>query len=163
MAKGERGFWSSLPGILTGLAGTLTAVAALLGLAYNQGLIGGGEGPNDNDRTAGSEVVRISVEPESLTLTKVPTRDAVETVTVTNEGTQAVSLSTEISGDSPASFEAGAGDCTRSMIPPGGRCDVDVTFDAGFGKYEATLVVSANGDEHVQQVDLSGNSGDIPG
>lgn len=163
MAKGERSFWSSLPGILTGLAGTLTAVAALLGLAFNQGLIGGSEGSDDDDRTEGAEVVRISVEPESLTLTKVPTRDAVETVTVTNEGTQAVSLSTEISGDSPASFEAGAGDCIRSRIPPGGRCDVDVTFDAGLGTYRATLVVSANGDQHVQQVDLRGNSGDIPG
>jgi hypothetical protein len=163
MAKGERPFWSSLPGILTGLAGTLTAVAALLGLAFNQGLIGGGEGSVDDDRTAGAEVVRISVEPEALELTKVPARAAVETVTVTNEGTQAVSLSTEISGDSPESFEAGDGDCTGSMIPPGGRCDVDVTFDAGLGTYRATLVVSANGDDHVQEVDLRGNSGDFLG
>jgi hypothetical protein len=42
MAKGDRAFWSSLPGVLTGLAGILTAGFGLVGLSVSQGWIGDG-------------------------------------------------------------------------------------------------------------------------
>jgi hypothetical protein len=37
---GERSFWTTLPGILTGLAAVVTAVATLLGVLYASGVIG---------------------------------------------------------------------------------------------------------------------------
>jgi hypothetical protein len=163
MAKGERAFWSSLPGVLTGLAGTLTAGVALLGLALSQGWIGDGGSGTADDSDAGAGVVRISVDPDPLELTELPSQEAMETVTVTNDGTEPVTVTTEITGNDEASFEADDGDCTRSAIPPGGRCDVDVTLEAGPGTYQATLVVSVNDDEQVQKVELRGRSGNILG
>ncbi len=159
MAKAERAFWSSLPGVLTGLAGTLTAAVALLGLALSQGWIGDEEASTDG----GAEVVRISVEPDVLELTRAPSQDGAGIVTVTNNGTEPVTVAAEISGGDEASFEADDGDCTRSAIPPGGTCDVEVILDADVGTYQAMLVVSANDDEQVQEVELSGRALGIPG
>jgi hypothetical protein len=163
MAKGERAFWSSLPGILTGLAGILTAAVALLGLALSQGWIGDGGGEAANDSANGGEVVRISVEPEPLEFTKVPGQEAVKTVTVTNEGTGPIMVTTEITGENEGSFSSDDKDCTRSEIAPEGTCTVAVTFDASASvrSYQASLVVSAEGDDDVQEVELSGRSGDL--
>ncbi len=158
VAAKERSFWSSLPGLFTGLAGVLTGVVALLGLALNQGWIGDGSAQEDAP-SGGEEVVRISVEPESLELSEVPTQSA-KSVTVTNEGTGPVTLSTEIEEDDadeddPPSFSADD-DC-GGELPPGRSCKVTVRLSAGTGRYSATLVVSADG-EQSQEVSLTGTA-----
>ena len=156
MAKGERGFWSSLPGVLTGLAGILTAGFGLVGLAVSQGWVG--DGPDGR-----GTVVRISVAPDTLALNALVGED-VGVVTVTNEGTQPVSVTAVIGGEDETSFEADDGDCTRSQIAPERSCDLEVTFDAPAGRYQATLVVSAGDDgEGAEEVALRGTSGDILG
>ena len=159
MAK-ERSFWSSIPGLLTGLAGVLTGVVGLLGLAANQGWLGEGKAEEGQGEGSGSEVVRISVEPDEVSLTKVPLRDAKETLTVSNDGTEPVTVSTSLEGEDAETFKVDDGDCTRSAIPSGGRCDMSVIFDAGPrpSPYRASLEVAANGDEQVQQVVLEGIS-----
>ncbi len=40
MAKQGKSFWTTIPGVLTGLAGLITAVGTLLGILYSQGVIG---------------------------------------------------------------------------------------------------------------------------
>ncbi len=158
MAKAERSFWSSLPGVLTGLAGTLTAAVALLGLALSQGWIGDEEASTDGDADSSVEEVGINVDPGALSLTKAPTQDGTGAVTVTNDGTKPVTVTAEISGGDEASFEADDSDCTRNAIPPGGKCEVEVVLNADVGTYRSVLVVSANGNEQVERVELSGRA-----
>lgn len=159
----ERSFWSSIPGVLTGLAGVLTGVVGLLGLALSQGWLGDGrteaQGGGSADET--NEVVVISVEPERLELTKAPVGEATETVVVTNEGNESITVSTEVTGADASAFNADA--CNNGEIAPGRTCEVEVTFDAGVGSYGAVLVVSANDGEDAQEVRLEGRSGDILG
>ena len=155
MAKGERAFWSSLPGILTGLAGILTATVALLGLALSQGWIGNGGG-DDSSVDAGGEVVRISVEPETLEFRGIPLPGEDEkAVEVVNDGTAPVTLEIEITGDDAGQFTSDGTDCTTSPLPPGRTCQVTVSLDES-GAASATLVISANGGELAREVELEG-------
>lgn len=155
MAAKQRSFWSSLPGLLTGLAGVLTGVVGLLGLAFSQGWIG--------DRTAeesgsggGEDVVRISVEPETLGLNQVQPGNS---VAVTNEGTGPITVSTEIEGQDAGRFSADDSDCGGELLP-GRSCSMMVSLDAELGdvSYRATLVVSANDGEQSEEVALEGRS-----
>ena len=146
MAKDERAFWSSLPGLLTGLAGILTATVALLGLALSQGWIGDG----------GGEAVRISVEPEKLEFRGIPLPGSGEKVVeVLNDGNAPVTLATEITGDDADQFSSDGSDCTTSLLPPGRTCEVTVSLDES-GEASATLVISANDGELAQEVELEG-------
>ncbi len=161
MAK-ERSFWSSIPGLLTGLAGALTGVVGLLGLALSQGWIGDGSAEEEEQGGGGGpEVVRISVEPEELSLTE-PGRTA-GTVTVMNEGNQPVSVTTEVTGEGAAAFTVASGDCTRSEIAEGRTCTLEVTLDATTGRHQARLVVAAGGGEDNREVALSGTSAGLLG
>ena len=156
MAQGERAFWSSLPGVLTGLAGILTAAVALLGLALSQGWIGDG-GDEDSSVDAGGEVVRISVEPEKLEFRGIPLPGSGEkAVEVLNDGTAPVTLTTEITGDDAGRFSSDGSDCTTSPLPPGRTCEVTVALDES-GAASATLVVSANDGDLAQEVELEGS------
>lgn len=150
--KTKRSFWSTIPGFLTGLAGVLTAVVTLLGLAVNQGWIGDGGGADGGAGSAG--VPRITVEPERLTFRKVSLQAVVETVTVLNDGTEPVSLESEITGDDAGTFSAEDAECAKAPLPPGRSCPVEVTFDAGTGQYSATLVITADGGDGAEEVPL---------
>lgn len=156
MAKGERAFWSSLPGILTGLAGILTATVALVGLALSQGWIGDGGGENSSV-DAGGDVVSISVEPDKLEFGTISLPGSGEkAVEVLNDGTAPVTLATEITGDDAEKFSSDGSDCTTSPLPPGRTCEVTVSLDESGGA-SATLVVSANDGELAQEVELEGS------
>jgi hypothetical protein len=143
----EKGsFWSSLPGVLTALAGLATAVVGLLSLAASQGWIGG-DGGGDADGTgtgAGGEApARIEVDLPSLQFRAVPGASKEQTVTVTNEGDVATQLADpEITGPGKGQFEVDDGDCPRPL--GGGRsCKVVVTYNGGLGdKASATLVIT---------------------
>ncbi|MGI9119496.1 MAG: hypothetical protein ACR2G7_05145 [Acidimicrobiales bacterium] len=154
--KTKRSFWSTIPGLLTGLAGVLTAVVTLLGLAVNQGWIGDGGGGDGGTASAGAP--RITVEPEGLTFRKVAVKAAAQTVTVLNDGAEPVTLESDITGDDAETFTADDAGCTKAPLPPGRTCAVEVTFDAGIGQYSATLVVTANGGDGAQEVPLEATS-----
>lgn len=157
MATKERSFWSGIPGLLTGLAGVLTAVVGLLGLALSQGWIGDGTAEENLAGDGGvTEVVRISVKPEDVSLTQ-PGRAAV-TVTVTNGGNQPVSVTTEVTGEGRDSFKIDNSECAGGPIAPGRTCPINVELDAGVGQHDARLVVSAEGGKDNAEVALSGTS-----
>ena len=157
MAKDERAFWSSLPGVLTGLAGILTATVALLGLALSQGWIGNGGG-DDASVDAVGEVVRISVELEKLEFGGLPLRGAGEkAVEVLNDGTAPVTLEIEITGDDASKFSSDGAECSTSPLPPGRTCEVTVSLEES-GASSARLVISANGGELAREVELEGRT-----
>jgi hypothetical protein len=155
MAAKQRSFWSSIPGLLTGLAGVLTGVVGLLGLALSQGWIGNGT-PEEAGSGNGEDVVRISVEPQALEFSELPVQ-ASKTVTVTNDGTGPIALTSEIDGEDMGEFSVDDGDC-GGELPPGRSCSVTVTFDAGTGRYGATLVVSAEDGAQSEEVSLTGTA-----
>lgn len=142
---------------MTGLAGVLTGIVGLLGLAFNQGWLGESTPEEGGAATTATEeeIVRIRVDPEELSLNQPGA--AQDTVTVTNNGNRSIVVSTTLSGPGEGSFDVDDGDCTRSRIPSGANCEIDVVLDAGPGRHEARLVVSAN-DVQEQDVELTGNS-----
>ncbi|MGH9190178.1 MAG: hypothetical protein ACRD0Q_09140, partial [Acidimicrobiales bacterium] len=50
----NRNFWSTVPGLVTGLAGLLTGIVGLLTVSVQLGWVGGGDGSNANSSTATS-------------------------------------------------------------------------------------------------------------
>lgn len=149
MAKSERSFWSSIPGLLTGLAGVLTAVVGLLTLAYNLGWVG--DGPAGDEPT-GAATPTFRVEPKKLEL--VPVVQASKSVSVTNEGTEPITVSTEITGADQDAFADDDSACAGELTP-GRSCQVEVTLEAGPGRHQATLVVSVDDRARSAEVELS--------
>jgi hypothetical protein len=141
----EKGsFWSSLPGVLTGIAGLATAVVALLSLAASQGWIGGDGADGAGSAGGGEAPARIDVDPTSLQFRAVPGAASSETVTVTNGGDAPVRLEQpKIDGADADRFEIAGGNCTGQPLPPGRSCEVVVTFSGGLtADASATLVVT---------------------
>ncbi len=142
----EKGsFWSSLPGVLTGIAGLATAVVALLSLAASQGWIGGGGGDDAGSGAGGDATPVVEVDPRAIEFQPVPTSREV-TVAVTNAGTGPFRVDQpQITGSEADLFDADGSNCTRKELPAGQSCDVVVTFDPGGpGRSSARLVVSVN-------------------
>ena len=152
----EKGsFWSSLPGVLTGIAGLATAVVALISLAVSQGWIGEGGG-DGAEPAAGDAPIRLEVKPSAIEFQPVPTARE-QTVRVTNDGTGPLQVDEpRITGPERDQFEVDGGDCTRESLPAGQSCEVVVTFDPPStpGRSSATLVVSANDEARSVEVPI---------
>lgn len=153
----EKGsFWSTLPGVLTGIAGLVTAVVALVSLAASQGWIGGGGSDGAGSPGEGEAPAQLEVEPSDIDFPPVPTsREA--TVTVTNDGAGPFRVDEpEIKGPDADRFDADGGECTREPVPAGQSCEVVVTFDRPStpGRSSATLVVSVNDAERSVEVPI---------
>ncbi len=150
----EKGsFWSSLPGVLTGIAGLATAVVALVSLAVSQGWIGEGGG-DGADPAGGDAPIRLEVEPSAIEFQPVPTARE-QTVRVINDGTGPFQVDEpEITGPDADQFEVDGSDCTRGSLPAGQSCEVVVVFDAPStpGRSSARLLVSAN--DQAQSVEV---------
>ena len=164
MSKGKA-FFSTLPGIISALAGLVTVIVGVLAIAAQLGWLSddddGGGGAAGGDRTTSTTVTsgtapgggsspttvapRISVEPRSVTFAALAAKK--QKVTVKNEGTAPVTLRPpEMAGADRAQFSAAFLDCSSSL--GGGRsCDVEITFaPTRQGRYTARLVVTpANG------------------
>ncbi len=154
VAAKERSFWSSLPGLFTGLAGVLTGVVALLGLALNQGWIG--DGPAQEDApSGGQEVVSISVEPTSIDLNQATQRAG--SIDVKNDGTEPVELTVGLQGTTPEAFSITENRC-GGALPPGRSCRVTVSLDAGPGRHEALLVATVVGGGDSAEARLNGTA-----
>ncbi|MDP9005634.1 MAG: hypothetical protein M3N15_01795 [Actinomycetota bacterium] len=170
MAKGGS-FWSTIPGLLTGLAGVLTAGVTLVTLAVSQGWVGDGSG---EDATAGSttgpaagtrggagggatgSALELGVEPTTLRFRPALLTAATETVTVRNEGDVPFTVDApQLSGDDPESFDVDDGGCAGRSLASGRSCELSVTFDPnGVDRATAKLVVSVNGEEDNEEVTL---------
>ncbi|HEX2064117.1 MAG TPA: choice-of-anchor D domain-containing protein [Acidimicrobiales bacterium] len=174
------GFFSTLPGLLTGMAGILTAGTAVAGLAVQQGWVGGGSDSSKSDtpaetsqrpgssgsggtsssggasssgaRAAGS----FEVSPGSVEFDPVGAKQA--TVTVRNTGDVALSVKPpQVTGEDADRFRATNRSCTGSL-DPGRRCELQVSFDPKAGKYNAVLVVSATGAPNSAEVPLEASA-----
>lgn len=171
------GFFSTLPGLVTGLAGILTAGAAVAGLAVQQGWIGGGSGSSQSDAetslrpgsttsdgtrsggassSAGRAAGSFEVRPGNVEFDPVGAKQA--TVTVRNTGEVPLSVRPpQVTGEDADRFRATNRSCTGSL-DPGRSCELQVSFDPKAGKYNAVLVVSASGAPNSAEVPLEASA-----
>jgi hypothetical protein len=169
----SKSFWSTMPGLITGLAGILTALVGLGTLLIQIGVIGGdGDDSNPTKTTPGQTATtragaspaddsdgsgtatgppRFTVAPDEVKLTA---GEKTENVTVANTGQTAFTLSTELTGSGEDQFTVSKGTC-GSQVPKGGSCVITVTFKGALAA-KADLVVTAPGGSS-QEVKLEGS------
>lgn len=173
----KKSFWSSVPGVVTGVASILTAVVALLGISAKAGWIGGGGGDGGatvasssegatttiapaargaTPTSGGTAAGEFAVEPASATFEPLKPKEA--TVTVRNTGDVPLTMrAPTVDGSAAAAFKVADLTCTRSVLAPGRSCEVKVTFaPAGPGEYSAVLVVAASNAPRQVEVGLKG-------
>ena len=164
MSDSRRSFFSSVPGILTGTAGIITAAVAAAGLATQQGWIGdssdsgtsgGAAGAGGGAGTGGdAEASRptFSVSPDTLEFEPVGAKEAAVKVTNTGEVSLRVNEPT-VTGADAGQFRASAGTCDEA-VDPGRSCELNVRFTAKPGTFEATLLVTARGAAKATEVPI---------
>jgi hypothetical protein len=169
----KRSFWSSAPGIITGLAGLLSATAALVGLLVTFGVIGGKDSAS-KDSGAATEQTAVDSGGSTATTTAVTPTFTVDPTTVTldqllakegkvvvkNTGDVPLSVQSPVlRGGDAAQFAAADVSCTDAKIPVGDTCEMKVTFTPkANGRYSATLVISVTGTSKSAEVALRGSA-----
>lgn len=174
MSKG-RAFFSTLPGVVSGVAGALTAIVGLLTVSVQLGWIGGDDGDNGGSPSATTTTVTgggsaggsattsggtglLAVSPPRLTFAALGSKEA--TVTVRNDGNGPVTLRPPtLDGPDRAQFSAAYSGCPATPLEPGRSCPLRVTFSpTRGGRYQATLVVApASGATKAVEVAIEGN------
>ncbi|HUQ63074.1 MAG TPA: hypothetical protein VM121_04930 [Acidimicrobiales bacterium] len=171
----KRSFWSSAPGIITGAAGLLSATAAVVGLLVTFGVIGGSSdskpavgtddgAPEQTSSESGAtattvaEAPTFTVDPTSLSLDQLLTKEA--KIVVKNTSDKALSVqSPTLRGGDAAQFAAKDESCTDAKIPAGDTCEMTVMFTPkASGRYSATLVVTVKGAPAPVEVALRGSA-----
>lgn len=174
MSTRAKSFWSTMPGLITGLAGILTAVVGLGTLLIQVGVIGGGDddstpksetgatattpaggGRSDGSDDSGTATTppKFTVAPQELRLTA---GDKTGNVTVSNTGGAAFTLASEITGTGKDEFTLKKGTC-GAEVPKSGSCTMTVEFKGGLAA-TAKLVVTVRGASPSQQTaDLEGS------
>ncbi len=153
MSNPNRSFWSSVPGLVTGLAGLLTGVVGLITLAVQLDLVGrdtakppATTGPTLAGPSTTTGVASFTATPRTLDF--APTDPKEKTITIRN-----TSLTTElrlaaplVTGKDEKQFTPGYGDCS-APVKPNLSCTMKVTFASGggFRSYAAKLQLSAAG------------------
>ena len=182
MSDGSRSFWSSIPGLVTGLAGLLTAIVGLFGLGVQQGWIGGSKGSGHSTETtttfpgqvtttlfgspggAGGSATTtgtgaFAVEPSTVEFKSVGAREM--TVTVRNTGSVPLRVSVPtVTGTDSAQFRVTDVSCTKGSLDTGRSCDLTVSFSPSgpLRAYAATMVVMASGAPRSVEVKLTGST-----
>ena len=170
MSTNRKSFWSTIPGLITGLAGILTALVGLGTLLIQIGVIGDDDGDSGTTRpgaTAGprgggsdtggsggsgsSGRTTFTVAPDELKLTA---GDKSGDVTVSNTGETPFRLVAEITGSGADQFNLSKGTC-GGEVPEGGSCEMTVSFE-GVVATTAELELTAPGASDPQEVKLEG-------
>ncbi len=133
--------------------------------------IGVAEDPNGGPAAvalSGTGLTPLKVTPPTISFNTVTqnTTSKPKTVTVTNNGGAAVSLSESVGGSNLADFAVTGGTCGATLAGGGASCTYTITFTPSTtGLESATLAVSAGGDTaSPHNVSLSGTgSGGGPG
>lgn len=172
MSENKKSFWSSIPGLVTGLAGLLTGVVGLVTVLIQLDVIGGddsnGAAPGVSTTVAGNAATSSDGRPagtprtetpaftlSASTLEFKPTDPREKSVTVRNTGAVPLTLSPpRVEGPDRTQFSATLGTCS-GPVAAGSSCTMSVTFTpAGPLKtYSALLSVSAPG-APADEVDL---------
>lgn len=176
MSKGKA-FFSTLPGVVSGVAAFVTAVVGLITVAVQLGWVGdddgggasttvttgtgGGDGGTGSAGAGASTTVagtgQLSVSPTQLTFAPLQAKEV--TVTVRNDGNGSVTLQPPtFAGPDRAQFSATYSGCPTTLAP-GRSCPVRVTFSpTRAGRYQATLVMApASGAARAVEVPIEGN------
>ena len=166
MSTRSKSFWSTIPGLITGLAGVLTGIVGLATLLIQIGVIGGDEGDPDSptvtrpgqtattrdgagqsDGTAA--VAKFDVSPSSLDLTA----NKSDTVTVENTGTKVLTVQQPVlSGSGKDQFSVSSR-CGQLQVED--TCTISVTFK-GLLNASATMTVRASDGASSEEVSLDG-------
>ena len=156
----KKSFFSSVPGLVTGLAGLLTGVVGLVTVLIQLDVIGGKDGAATpaagvSTTVAGQAPVagggstattvnagRLTADPTPL---KLQPNEREKTVTVRNAASATVTvLKPETSGRDQSAFKVDEG-CTNVSLRPGSSCTVKVqlTPSGVLKTYQANLVLEA--------------------
>jgi hypothetical protein len=173
MSESRRSFFSTIPGLVTGLAGLLTGIVGLVTVLIQLGVIGDdgddspvtGAGttvvpgaPGGGGGVATTEVGRLTVSP---TLVKIQgtQRDAEVKVTNQTRTTKVTVLTPEFDGPDQSVFRADAG-CSNVPLDPGRSCTLKVLFSPSgpLKSYRATLVVKGDRGTPDTQVPVEASS-----
>ena len=164
MSENKRSFFSTIPGLVTGLAGLLTGVVGLITVLIQLNVIGGGDSktgdsavvttvPGASGQAGGGaggtptsvEPGRIAASPTSL---KFAPTEREKSVTVRNDASTApiTLLNPTVDGPDKTVFRTDAG-CTNVRLDPGRSCTLKVLFSPSgpLKSYSATVVLKADG------------------
>mgnify|MGYP000371384829 CR=1 FL=1 len=161
MSENKKSFWSSIPGLVTGMAGLLTGIVGLVTVLIQLDVIGGDNGGTPNAAVSttvapggtagttggagGSATTisgRLAAEPTSL---KLATTEREKTLTVRNlTNTSLTVLKPEYTGTDRSAFSTDAG-CTNVVLAAGRSCTLKVTLSptGPLKTYKANLVLEA--------------------
>jgi uncharacterized membrane protein len=173
-------FWSTVPGVVTGAAGVISAIVGLLGISVQLGWIGGDDkttvssssgdavatttlstvrGATTTPSVSTAKAGEFSVDPQTVTFEPLKAKEL--TVSVENTGDVAITMRTPvISGTEAANFTVADETCTKSTLAPGRSCEIKVAFAATQpGDYSAKLAVAASNVPRQVEVTLKGTRG----
>jgi len=178
MSEQKRSFWSTLPGIITGLASILTATVALVGIFMNFG-----PGSNDNGAEPGESpsptatgtafprgtgpggtgtaggAPQAVIAPRNIDFGRLGSgRTATDTVTVANSGSEFLVIERAAITGRDDLFSVDAAEClVPTGIEPGSNCEIRVTFTPRSpGNYAGVLEITHSGPGSPNQVALTG-------
>ena len=163
MSENRKSFWSSIPGLVTGLAGLLTGIVGLVTVLIQLDVIGGDGSDTANPSVttvapapsgAGAAAVttvsgRLTVDPTAI---KFQATEREKTVTVRNNSSATLTvLPPEYTGNDRTAFRSDSG-CTNVALRVGGSCTMKVTLTPSgpLKTYRASLTLEAK--EIPQQV-----------
>lgn len=155
MSENKKSFWSTIPGLVTGLAGLLTGIVGIVTVLIQLGVLGGGDsgGPVGTTGTsvagggmATTETPRFSVSPSTLDFKPADPREKTVTVKNTSDTATVTLTQPQVTGQDRGQFSASAGTCS-GPLRPGLSCEVKVTFaPAGaLRTYTAVLQLTSAG------------------
>ncbi len=157
MSTEKRSFWSSLPGMVTGIAGVVGAIVGVISVLIALGVIGDSKSsptvttlsPSDAPGATGGGAGRnpgnasgegsFTVDSRNVNLTLAKSKGS---VTVSNTGSALLKIDTpQISGPDKAQFTVSATGC--SSLAARKTCSIDVTFTGALNA-TATMTVTAD-------------------
>ena len=175
MSESRRSFFSTVPGLVTGLAGLLTAIVGLVTVLIQLDVIGGKDsgrstgdaGPTTSAPAVGgvggttttAEAGTFTVNVSTLNFGPGDPKEKVLTVKNTSNTARLSVKTPRVTGKDEDRFTASAGDCTASLAP-NLSCNLRVTFTPGgpLRSYEANLQVEATGAPRGAQVALTAST-----
>ena len=175
MSDSHRNFWSTIPGVVTGLAGLLTGIVGLLTVSVQLGWLGGDSKAAKEGSTTTSSTMstvpdgdttttyrsgggtasgsRFELTPTTLTFSVVGRSE--RTLTVTNAGATPFSIvSAQVEGPGAAQFQVDDTDCVSADLAPRDHCDLVVSYTQGGGTGPATVEVMVSGSDRPQSAEL---------
>jgi hypothetical protein len=147
----KKSFFSTVPGLITGLAGLITATVGLITVSTQMGWIGGNGNGGDADRPTATTVapgattpaLSFTVSPRQVTFGGISGNE--QRVTVQNTGSGPLRLEASITGANRDQFRIAQNDCTATLNA-GLSCVVTVNFLATRqGESTANLAVQPAG------------------